>query len=165
MEYVFEKAKASDLDAVMGNIKAVRAAGLTDWEEEYPAREHIEGDAAQGTLYVLRAGDGGLLASIAMYVDDAEFEKETATVQWTPAEKHASLFRLCVRADLHGRGLGAIAVARALDIARAQGCGAARLLASEAVPAANRLYQKLGFTCLGRVYLYEWWFNAYEKML
>lgn len=165
MDYTFEKGAAADIDAVMANILDVRTNGVTDWDEEYPAREHIEEDAREGALYVLRAADGSVAGSIVMYVDDVSFEEDTAGAGWSKAEKSASLFRLCVKTKLQGQGIGARMVQSAMDAARAEGCDAVRLLASVENGTANRLYERLGFIQKGRVCVYEGWFNAYEKAL
>ena len=165
MQYDFEQASPADIDAVMENIRDVREAGLTDWDEVYPAREHIGEDVENGALYLLRAPQGDIVASIAAYFDDAEFERDTASAGFAKAAHSYSLFRLCVRADLQGRGLGFQLVSHVIERAKSLGCDFIRLLASEGNIPANRLYEKLGFRKLGKVRLYEWDFLAYEKQL
>ncbi|HWQ58874.1 MAG TPA: GNAT family N-acetyltransferase [Clostridia bacterium] len=165
MEYAFEKATMADVDAVMGNIRAARGNGSADWDEDYPTSEHIAEDIANGALYVLRAPDHTIVASIAAYDDDREFEESSASAGWTMAAHSCSLFRLCVKADLQNRGLGFLIVSRIIDEARARGCEVVRLLASTDNAAPNRLYEKLNFRLLRSVYLYDWRFNAYEKQL
>lgn len=165
MEYLFEKGTAADVEAVLANIGAARANSSADWDEDYPTREHIAEDVENGALYVLRAEDGAVVASVAAYDDDDEFEEESAIAGWTKAAHSVSLFRLCVSAGLQGQGIGFILMNHVLDRARARGCQTARLLASEQNGAANRLYHKLDFRSLGRVWLFDWWFIAYEKTL
>lgn len=165
MQCVFEKAVMADVDAVMENIRGVREAGLTDWDEEYPAPEHIAEDVANGALYLLRTQEGAVVASIAAYFDDAEFETDCAGVGFAGAVHSYALFRLCVRADLQGQGLGFRLVSHIIEQAKSLGCDFVRLLASETNIPANRLYEKLGFRLLGKVRLYEWDFVAYEKQL
>ena len=165
MGCVFEQGTAADVDAVLANIDAARGNGSADWDEYYPTREHVDEDVKNGALYLLRAEDGCVAASIAAYYDDAEFGQESTVEGWAEAAHTVSLFRLCVSAGLQGRGVGFAMMNHILDAARAQGCKTARLLASEQNEAANRLYRKLGFCSLGRVWLFDWWFIAYEKAL
>lgn len=165
MEYQFEKGTAADIDAILENIKGVRDNGSTDWDEDYPTRVHIGDDLNRGGLYVLRARDGGVAASMAAHIDDEELKEELSRINWTRVEKPCLLSRLCVRADLQGKGLAKIIMFKVIDLARASGCGAVCLMASEQNAVANGLYRSLGFACLGNVRVYDWPFIAYEMML
>ncbi len=160
--YSFEKGTAADVSAVMENIGTVRASGFSGWDENYPAREHILEDAARGALYVLRAPDGKILASVAAHDEDAEFLEETAAIAWTTAGRACSLSRLCVRSDLQCAGLGYCLLREIIDHLRAEGCAGVRLLMDEQNAPARRLYEKLGFRVCGRALLYGWWFEAHE---
>lgn len=161
----FEKGTAADANAVMENIAAVRAGGFSDWDEEYPARAHILEDAARGALYVLRAPDGKILASVAAHFDDAEFQEETAAIAWRASGRACSFSRLCVRPDWQRAGLGYRLLHETIEYLCAEGCACARLLTNEENSPAKRLYEKLGFCLCGRARLYGLWFDAYERDL
>jgi GNAT superfamily N-acetyltransferase len=65
---------------------------------------------------------------------------------WRPAGEVAELKKLYVTRAARGRGIGRLALERAVGFARAAGCRAIVLETSALLAEANRLYRRFGFT-------------------
>lgn len=136
-----------------------REDGSCDWEDEYPGRAMVEDDLAERRLFVLQ-DEGDIIAAVSLLETD---DLDAEPVGWTEAE-HRVPARLCVAPWRRGEGLGEALMRRLEDHARKQGCRAFRLIASSSNPAANRLWEGLGYRFKDRVSMYGKVFRAYEKL-
>ena len=99
-----------------------------------------------------------IIASVSLLeTDDLDHEP----IGWKDL-KSCVLVRLCVLTKYQCQRVGEQAVNCLIEHVKLRGYQSMRLLAEVNNAAANRLYRRMGFTCLGVVPLYEKSFNAYE---
>ncbi|HEY8198593.1 MAG TPA: GNAT family N-acetyltransferase [Candidatus Limnocylindrales bacterium] len=109
------------------------------WRHEFADDDGFRPDLTVG---VERAGQ--LVGYVMMAAYSGITDDEGQLVAW--------LARLGVRRDHRGRGVGAAAIATALDLARAAGFGTAGLsVDTESLTGALRLYERLGFHAVKRL--------------
>ena len=97
----------------------------------------VELAEAPGTVVLLarrRGGEGGVIGSLTLVL----FRIPTGLRAW--------IEDVVVDEDVRGSGVGEALNRTALDIARARGCKTVDLTSRPSREAANRLYQRLGFT-------------------
>ncbi|MBN1920937.1 MAG: GNAT family N-acetyltransferase [Anaerolineae bacterium] len=139
---------------------AGRQNGSSNWDEAYPTQEFLEEDLALERLFVLREGETLVAAVTLLETDDLDNEP----LGWRDLRSCVPV-RLCVAPERQGQHIGELLMRHLMDYAKAQGYESMRLLAAVTNPAANRLYTRMGFSCLGQVHMYEEEFKAYEKVL
>ncbi|HET7838378.1 MAG TPA: GNAT family N-acetyltransferase [Rectinemataceae bacterium] len=157
-------AGAGDAEAIHALYEAAkewgRQGGSSDWDESYPNREILMEDLEQGRIYVHEEG-ARIVAAISLLKD---WRIDIAPHAWEE-EDACSLARLCVHPELQGRGLGESMMRMISERAKAMGFKATHHLASKSNPAANRLYERMGYLRKGELALYDTDFIAYELPL
>jgi len=160
----FSPARPEAADAIFALYRRAmltgRQNGSSDWDETYPTREYLAEDLALERLFVLREGETLVAAVTLLETDDLDNEP----LGWRDLRSCAPV-RLCVAPEQQGRHIGELLMRHLMNYAKERGYASMRLLAAIANPAANRLYTRMGFSCLGQVRLYETDFNAYELVL
>jgi len=131
--------------------------GTSDWSEEYPTRECLDEDIASQRIFVFEAGNT-IIASVSLLETD---DLDNEPLGWK-ALKSCVPVRLCVSPKYQGRRIGERIMNCLIEYAKQQGYQSMRLIAVVDNIAANRLYRRMGFICLGVVQLYGKSFNAYE---
>lgn len=163
-ETVFSRADKTDANEVEMLYNAVRLCGrengTTDWDDDYPDRSFIDEDIANSALYMLRF-NGELIAAVTMLKED---DLEECDVAWTQV-KSCVLSRLCVKPQYQKQHVGEYMMRLITDQAKKEGYLATRHLAALANPASLRLYDRMGYRKIGKVYMYDTDFYAYEKLL
>jgi ribosomal protein S18 acetylase RimI-like enzyme len=86
------------------------------------------------TLLVARADDGPILGAASL------------TVYLVPTGIRAIIEDVIVDSSARGQGIGEALVTRCLELARGKGAPAVTLTSNPKREAANRLYQRMGFT-------------------
>lgn len=137
-----------------------KRTGSCDWSEDYPNDEILESDITQSDLYIVFMNDEPAAVFSLIATDDLDHEP----LDWAPVNSGVPV-RICIRADLQGKGLGKAVMNELMRIARERGYESLRLLAATSNKPANRLYTGLGFTHKGTAALYNKEFNAYELLL
>ena len=160
-------AAPDDLDAVMrlvrDCIRAMRQAGIEQWDDVYPDRATLLADARDGTLYLASLPEGGFVGCLVLN----EYQNpEYAGVPWTiDGRKIAVVHRLMVDPRCQGRGLARELMRFAERLAAERTCDVIRLDAFAANPKALRLYQGLGYHDAGSVTFRKGVFRCFEKRL
>ena len=161
---IFRKATKLDKEPVRllyhQAVETGKANGSSDWNDEYPSEEILEDDLISERLFVLIDVQTMVGAVSLMETDDLDQEP----LGWA-AVRSCVPVRLCVSAARQRQGLGERLMNSLAKYARDEGYESFRLLASHNNPAANRLYQKMGYSNLCRVHLYKKEFIAYELLL
>lgn len=137
-----------------------KQTGSCDWPDDYPDDEIIENDISHGDLYIVSMNDKPAAVFSLIATDDLDHQP----LDWAPVRSCVPV-RICIHANLQGKGLGKTVVNELIRVARKRGYESLRLLASTRNKPANRLYTGLGFTRKGTVALYNSEFNAYELLL
>ena len=122
----------------------------TNWALNiYPTRAVAELSLAQGTLYVLAAGEQVLASMILNHLQAEDYQ----SIPWRwPArpEEVLVVHTLCIPPSQARKGFGKRMVRFALDKARATGCRVIRLDTSSRNQPAAKLYESFGFRLAGR---------------
>lgn len=159
--YSFSKARPDQADAVFSLYREVVAEGKktggSHWSEDYPTRAFLDEDIALQRMFVLQGGTTLIAAVALLETDDLDDEP----VGWQDVKSCVPV-RLCVSPGHQGQHIGEYTMNCLMDYAKSQGYQSMRLLAAVNGVAANRLYTRMGFVCLGVVQLYGTSFNAYE---
>jgi len=144
-------------------IEAMRAIGIDQWDDIYPARSTLLCDIQSGALYVATAPDQTIVGS---FVLDDQQEPEYSQVQWTIQKARvAVVHRLMVHPNCQRSGIARHLMQFAENRASELDYGAIRLDAFIANPAAVRLYTSLGYQAAGIVIFRKGPFQCFEKAL
>ncbi len=159
-------ARPEDMDAVENlfrdAIASMQAQGIDQWDEQYPDRDVMDADQAAGTLWIFEKS--GELAVVVTLNEDAYCEY--AKIPWRHAEVRPLLVhRLCVRADLQGRGIARSVMLWVERHASEQGYGAIRLDTFTENRSAIRLYEGLGYEYVAAMTARKGRFPCYEKRI
>jgi len=162
----FVKARAGQVEQIFAMFQAViahlRAQGIEQWDEIYPALHDIKQDVAHGAMYVF-LDDGKVQSAVTLneeqdptYVEgDWEFKENPIAV----------IHRLCVHPNAQGKGFGKRTVLMAEEHLRKLGYRSIRLDAFEQNYTSNAMYRSLGYQTAGEVQLRKGLFYLYEKRL
>ncbi|HVH25256.1 MAG TPA: GNAT family N-acetyltransferase [Vicinamibacterales bacterium] len=161
------RAEPDDLNAVMqlvaDCIRAMRQAGIEQWDDIYPDRATLLADARERTLHLAWLHEDRLVGCLVL--NDYQ-NPEYADVPWTIAgARIAVVHRLMVDPWFQGRGLARELMGFAERLATEGGCDVLRLDAFTANPRALRLYQGLGYHDAGSVTFRKGVFRCFEKRL
>lgn len=163
-KYLFRKAQRDQAEAIFSLYREVIAEGqkngTSHWSEEYPTRAFLDEDVELQRVFVLES-DTEIVASVVLLETD---DLDDEPLGWQ-ALRSCVPVRLCVSPKFQGRGIGRQMMHCLIAYAKQQGYQSMRLLAEVNSVAANRLYRRMGFVCLGVVQLYGKSFNAYELVL
>ncbi|MBI1855269.1 MAG: GNAT family N-acetyltransferase [Chloroflexi bacterium] len=101
-----------------------------------PSRDDLAAlvKSESSTLIIARADDGSIIGAASL------------TVYRVPTGIRAIIEDVIVDESVRGRGIGEALVRRCLDIAREKGASGVSLTSNPKRKAANKLYQKMGFT-------------------
>ena len=164
MREIFRRAKVSDFIAIINlyekAIADLCARQIDQWDALYPDRKTLRSDIRKRQMYILTR-DKQIVSAIVLNVCQHELYK---TVKWSYG-KPAVLHRLCVHPDYQNHGIGRKTVICAEARLRKKNKRSVRLDAFVHNPAALRLYEGLGYTFVGRIYLRKGEFSLYEKSL
>lgn len=160
----FETALEQDADAVCAlyteAVAALQAAGLDQWDDQYPDRAILTEDIGKRDMLLLRR-DGRLEAAA---VVSREQDELYADGNWSDGD-FAVLHRLCVKPSLQNRGVGRRVVQEIERMLAQRGVDYLRLDAFEQNPAALGLYERLGYKRVGSMDARKGRFGLYEKRI
>ena len=162
MEYRIVMASAADTDAVLRLYREQVGREFCFWNESYPGPETIEDDLSRDALFVMKTGNGEIIAAISVEVD----EDVNRLACWTPSLQPGGEFaRLAVSPAWQNRGLAREMVAYILDVLKQRGFRSVHILVNRDNIKAVRCYAHFGFREAGRCEMYDQHFLCYEKAL
>ncbi|TJY42710.1 GNAT family N-acetyltransferase [Cohnella pontilimi] len=148
-----EQASKDDLPAVADVFKAcvrdMLDRGIDQWDESYPNPEISRQDCADGSLFVARNDQGGVMGCLTM---DENQAAEYAEVPWRHEGKVLMLHRLAVHPDYQRQGAARELMAFAEMYGRDRGYDAIRLDAYSGNHRAIPFYPKIGYEKRGEVH-------------
>lgn len=161
-ELTIGRAHSGDADEIYALYRSLIGEPYGTWNEEYPSRELVGEDLAQGDVFVMRDGRGRIVSAIVNEETD-EFDDMGA---WYPdVTRWAQFGRLGVAKDMQGRGIARRMLAHAMEAVKAQGCDAVRFLVGAHNIPAQRSYAKLGFDVCGEAKAWDEEWLCYQKRL
>ena len=164
-----QPAKPSDLDSIMELFRrctdSMIAAGIQQWDSNYPVANEVEQDIGAGHVFGLKEGNN-CLATITL---NERQDEQYHSIEWHyQSGRVIVIHRLAVHPEAQGRGLGQRLCKFAEDWGSENGFEIVRLDAYEHNPIARSLYEKMGYRLAGgRCYFHarRLPFNCYEKQL
>lgn len=175
MNIFIRNAEKDDIDEVeclyndLNDYLAVHENGPRWKKGIYPLREHAEEALTEGTLYVA-VSDGKIAGTAVFSRQQGDVYQE---VHWQTAFDVPVIVicKLAVHPDYLGRGVAKALLNHAVVLGKEQGVKAIRLDTYEENLPAIKLYEKCGFSCMGRIDLgleaiYGLkWYKVYEKLV
>ncbi|MFC8191206.1 GNAT family N-acetyltransferase [Cellulomonas sp. NPDC057328] len=144
---VVEPARAEDVDAILALRAALEewmeGAGVVQWPRGSLPRARVEAQLAAGEWHVVRGGPGEVVGTLRLLWSDPDFWGDDPT----PAVYVHGLMTARSRV---GTGLGGALLAWAAARGRTAGVGLLRLDCRTTNPALRALYERHGFTAVGR---------------
>ncbi|NLB61806.1 MAG: GNAT family N-acetyltransferase [Clostridiales bacterium] len=155
------EATMEDKEAMNELYKSLYGTTGCTWSKDYPSMEVIEYDISRNSTFVLESGKE-IVAAISI-------EKESDFLRaeiWSEVVKNpCGMGRLAVRRDMQGRGLAKKMMFHAIAKIKELGHDSAVLLVCSKNKVAKRLYKTYGFDFRGKVDMYDYIWDAYEKIL
>ncbi|WP_418992430.1 N-acetyltransferase family protein [Alistipes sp.] len=164
----FRTAMSRDEPAILAIIRQaqarMRAAGSPQWQDGYPAAEHIAADTVRGAGQVVCIGEKGVIAYGAV-IYDGEPAYERLEGQWLTRGPYVAVHRLAVADGYTGRGVGSAFLRQVEEEARAKGLCGFRIDTHTDNRSMLRLLERLGFVPCGKVRYESGERLAFEKEL
>lgn len=149
-DHIIVHANRSDIEELLALYRSFYG-GPAGWSSEYPNLETVESDLAHDSLYVMKNGNGEIIAAAAINDDPDAENLDIWSPELRPSE---TLSRICVRKDMQNRGLARVIVSHVIDELRKQGKKGVHLLIHEGNDIAMKSYAHLGFKAVGECDLY-----------
>lgn len=144
-------ATLNDISALLHLVRRVvplmQATGNFQWDDQYPNAAVFEKDIAQNQLWVAEL-DGKPVGVAAITTAQ---EPEYAQVGWDLSETAIVVHRLAVDPDVRGRGIAALLLAQADEVARQRGIDVLRIDTNTQNEATQRLFPKAGYVFAGEI--------------
>lgn len=140
---------------IMGQAVARMAReGRPQWDESYPATEHIVADVISGIGYVMESTDGGIVAYAALVTDGEPVYNDIENGDWLTADKarYLTVHRLAVGEDCACRGTATLLMKAVADMAGQSGFSSVRADTRDDNAPMLRVLDKSGFEYCGVVH-------------
>ena len=145
-----------DMDAILSVFDQARVAiaqlGIDQWQDGYPAREHIQADIDKRYGFVLCANHE-VQGYFAMIADGEPTYDRIYDGQWLTDGAYMTVHRVAVSDALRGQGGSSEIVRYALQRALRQGMGAVRIDTHRGNVRMRKFLEKQGFSACGVIYL------------
>ena len=147
------RAEPGDLDDIMRVVgeaqRFMSTLNIDQWQDGYPERETLMEDIGLRRLYVI--DDGGRVAAFAALLSEPEPIYDAIEGAWAVPGPYLTIHRMAMDDAHRGRGLAGEIVARAVELARKNGCAALRADTHTGNVAMRRFLEKRGFVYRGTV--------------
>jgi ribosomal protein S18 acetylase RimI-like enzyme len=144
-------ATSNDIPALLQLIRRVvplmQATGNFQWDDHYPNAAVFEKDIALNQLWIAEV-DRKPVGVAAITTDQ---EPEYAQVGWDLSETAIVVHRLAVDPAVRGRGIAALLLAQADEVARQRGIDVLRIDTNTQNEATQRLFPKVGYAFAGEI--------------
>lgn len=167
---IFRSAQPEDMERILQIIgqaqRQMREAGSLQWQNGYPAREHIAADMQRGYGYVLQQPGPDAPQAVIAYgavVFDGEKAYKAIEGAWLGPDNYVVLHRLAVADGEKERGVATEFFHRTELLARERGFASFRVDTNFDNHRMLRLLGREGFTYCGKIYYESGERLAFEK--
>lgn len=171
-QLLFRSAIPADVPRILQIIRQAQcrmaAAGSLQWQDGYPAVEHIETDLKHRYGHVIVRNDGFGNAAVIAYgaiVFDGEPAYDALDGQWLTQGDYVAVHRLAVADEALGHGVGREFLRQTERLARERGIGAFRIDTNYDNVRMLRILAQTGFVRCGKVVYRSGEREAFEKIL
>ena len=160
------KADISQLEEIFSlfqnAIITMDKANIPQWDEVYPAKEHIMQDIQNNQMYI-----GKIDQKIAVcFVLSEECDEEYKNGKWQyPDARFTVIHRLCVNPEFQNQGIAAKTLEYIENLCKTQGYESIRLDCFTKNPYSQKLYNKAGYSVVGYADWRKGRFELREKKL
>lgn len=166
---IFRPATPDDTPRILQIIRQAQrrmaAAGSLQWQDGYPAPEHIAADLARGYGYVICPAGSLEAAAYGAIVFDGEPAYEALEGHWITDGPYVVVHRLAAADEALGQGIGTEFLEHAGQLARKRGIGAFRIDTNFDNRRMLRILAKSGFIRCGKIFYRNGEREAFEKIL
>lgn len=163
----FRQATYDDLSAIMTLITQARAhlkaLGVDQWQDEYPAKSHITGDLDAGEGYVMH--QDGALTGYACVSFAGEPAYDTLQGQWHSAGPYAVVHRMAIGDGHKGKGLSTLFFDYVQTLCRQRGVHTIKVDTDRDNATMRHILDKNGFSYRGEIRFQNSDKIAFEKTL
>ena len=152
---VIRKAKVSDIHEIVEVFsdakQSMKAAGINQWNEEYPGASEAQRDIENGTAYVLWDDEHVIGYSAIVFSEDINYLKIDG--RWLNDEPYGVIHRTCVLSSCKGKGLARMFFDYAEKLAKEKGIHNMRIDTHKDNVPMQHCIAKHGYTYCGVVYM------------
>lgn len=167
MEYVFGLAEKNDLTRIMEIIGQAKnqmyREGKRQWDDSYPARQHIAADIDAGNGYVLFLS--GRVIAYGAIVFSGEPAYTSIQGRWLSDRQFVVLHRLAVADEVKRQGIATRFMEEAENLSRAKGFHSSRIDTNCDNVYMQRILEKRNFIYCGEIFYERGSRMAYEKLI
>ncbi|WP_345243959.1 GNAT family N-acetyltransferase [Pontibacillus salipaludis] len=148
---MIRQATREDLERIMEIVEASKllmaATGSDQWDKAYPLYSDYENDVEQGRLFVYEEGDG--VYGVACF--NEQEPEHYSLLPWSKPEEEGVLLtqRLAVDPEVRGKGIAESFYHYVEQLAGMRGIQFLKTDTYSLNPAAQRVFQKAGYTYIG----------------
>ena len=136
---------------------SLAALGIDQWQGGYPHRAVIEDDTARGDSYVVEADDRIVATAMIGFSGERDYDRieEGSWLTSCTSERpcYGVVHRVAVASDGTTRGAATFLLARAEELARANGSASVRIDTHPGIAPMRKLLAKAGYEQCGIIYI------------
>lgn len=136
--------------------------GAADWSEDYPNEDTIDFDVSRESLFAMKNEKDEIVSVISIDQDEQVENLECWNPELAPG---GELSRLCVRSDMHNKGIAKVMMKYAFNELRNRGKKSVHILVKTGHVVALTSYSMLGFKKVGECSLFGKDFVCMEMAL
>lgn len=164
----FRKAAVEDVSQIMAIMRQAVAQmqreGKHQWDETYPAEQHIRSDIEKGYGYVL-ANDIGEILCYGAVVYDGEPAYEKLDGQWLTEQPYVMVHRLAVADGHKGEGLSSVFFGHVEDLSIGKGVRSFRVDTNYDNSYMLKVLERQRFSYCGKIWYERGERMAFEKLM
>jgi GNAT superfamily N-acetyltransferase len=167
MDYHFRKARMSEASQIWEILQHAilrrRNDGSTQWQDGYPNLQVVHNDIEKGQGFVLVQGETVIGYSAVLINDEPAYDKIEG--KWLTTDDFVVIHRVAISEDYLGKGLAKMIIRYVEEFALKNDIYSIKADTNFDNIAMIKIFEKMGYTLCGLVYLRESPRKAYEKVL
>ncbi|MFT7164431.1 MAG: GNAT superfamily N-acetyltransferase [Flavobacterium sp.] len=167
MDYHFRKAQMSEAsqiwDVLQQAILRRKEDGSTQWQDGYPNLQVVNNDIEKGRGFILVEGGTVLGYSAVIINDEPAYDKIEG--KWLTTDDFVVIHRVAISEKHLGKGLAKMIIRYVEEFALKNDIYSIKADTNFDNTAMIKIFDKMGYTLCGLVYLRESPRKAYEKVL